>query len=489
VSTTETQTYLHEGAVPLPPPDGLVPGAHINPHVRLVSQLGRGGMGTVWIADHLTLRSKVVVKFMSASLANNPESSARFAIEAAAAAQVKSPHVVQIFDYGVTDSGAPYIVMELLEGIDLGRHLIRRGRLSLGEVAVVVSHVARALQRAHDRGIVHRDVKPENIFLCDCGDDELFAKVLDFGIAKQADLGLTNLTKSGFLIGTPFYMNPEQLLGGARAGKEADLWALAVVAYEAITGDRPFEGETVGQVALEITRGHQPPSQCVPGIPPEVDDWFARSLHRQPTERFATAKEMADALLLATETRLTAPPPASMGRHAERANAASSASTTEDAIPRPRTSQVPTCELVRERVMVEHETPLATLIAPATTEWCGVVSADVLAEAHTKDAPVDEDRIQRAALTTAVIRTRPPQVSGAAAVLAHANDWYGESNVCREAAPPRQRVISVPLRDPSSMLPTVRMNAIEDPRRTRRLWLALAIALALIAALAIIRAY
>src|SRR5262249_26790203 len=156
-------------------------------------------MGSVWVADHLALHTSVVVKFMTQDLAANPDARARFAREAAATAQVKSPHVVQTLDHGITEDGRPYIVMELLEGRDLASQLTAGGRMSARDVAFIVTQLARALDRAHARGIVHRDIKPENIFLCDTGDGEVFVKLLDFGIAKASIPKLDGSTKTGSL--------------------------------------------------------------------------------------------------------------------------------------------------------------------------------------------------------------------------------------------------------------------------------------------------
>jgi serine/threonine protein kinase len=167
------------------------PGFQVSGSVTLVRQLGQGGMGSVWIAEHRTLHTQVVVKFMAPELAQDPTHLARFSREAAAASQVKSPHVVQIFDHGVTPGGAdgiPYIVMELLEGHDLGAHMKTR-RLACSEIVKIIGQLAKALTRAHDRGIIHRDIKPENIFLCDTDDDEPFVKLLDFGIALALSAG------------------------------------------------------------------------------------------------------------------------------------------------------------------------------------------------------------------------------------------------------------------------------------------------------------
>jgi serine/threonine-protein kinase len=257
-------------------------------------------MGAVWVADHLALRTQVVVKFMAADLAASSDAVARFSREAAAAAQVKSPHVVQMLDHGVTD-GVPFIVMELLEGHDLGRHLhLHHKRLPIGDVAAIFGQVAKALTRAHERGIVHRDIKPENIFLCDQGSEESFVKLLDFGIAKGGDGGgtLSSSTKTGATVGTPYYMSPEQIVGSKNVDLRTDLWSLGVVAYECVTGSCPFEADTFGALAVVVNSGPppKPPSLLAPGLPPGFDAWFAKACARDPADRFASARELADAL-------------------------------------------------------------------------------------------------------------------------------------------------------------------------------------------------
>ena len=269
----------------------------VTQNVRLVRPLSEGGMGSVWVADHLALHTAVVVKFMTRDLAANPEARSRFSREAAATAQVKSPHVVQTLDHGITDDGRPYIVMELLEGRDLSSHLEASGRMSPREVAFVVSQLSRALDRAHARGIVHRDIKPENIFLCDSGDGEIFVKLLDFGIAKANIPKLDGSTKTGSLFGTPFYMSPEQLVGAKEIDFHSDLWSLGVVAFEAMTGKKPFEAETVGGIAVKAHTDPLPkPSTHVPDLPSAIDGWFAKACARDPQARFGSAKEMAEAL-------------------------------------------------------------------------------------------------------------------------------------------------------------------------------------------------
>ncbi len=276
-------------------------GDEITPSIRLVRELGAGGMGSVWIADHRALQTQVVVKFMLAQLAADKDSSLRFTREAAAGANVKSPHVVQVLDHGIAPDGSPFIVMELLEGHDLGAHIEQNGALALAEVDVIVSQSCKALGRAHERGIIHRDIKPQNIFLTNSGGGDVFVKVLDFGIAKASDstASAASTTKTGAMIGTPYYMSPEQVIGAKHLDHRTDLWALGVVAFECLTARKPFDAETVGGLAVNICSGPMPlPSSVNPGLPPAFDRWFARACARDLAQRFGSAKEMADALHL-----------------------------------------------------------------------------------------------------------------------------------------------------------------------------------------------
>jgi eukaryotic-like serine/threonine-protein kinase len=299
---------LEVHAMTAPAPNQLVA-----PNLKLVARLGEGGMGSVWLADHLTLHTHVVVKFMSQELATSAVAIARFSREAETAAQVRSPHVVQMFDHGVTDAGVPYIVMELLEGMDLGHHLDLVGRMSPGEVATLVTQMASALTRAHKLGIIHRDIKPENVFLTDLGNDELFVKVLDFGIARGRSDRLTRVTREGVFMGTPQYMSPESLINPDAVSTDLDLWALAAVAFEAITGERPFAGETIAALTLQMHAVIRPAASLfVPDLPPALDEWFARAFALDPKKRFPDARTMAETFVAAQQAepiRRTRPPP------------------------------------------------------------------------------------------------------------------------------------------------------------------------------------
>jgi serine/threonine-protein kinase len=276
-------------------------GMMVTSNVRLVRPFGEGGMGSVWIAEHLSLRTMVVVKFMSRDLAKSSEAIARFSREAAAASQVKSPHVVQMLDHGVGETGAPYIVMELLEGKDLEQHLSESGVLGAREVVGIVAQLARALAKAHERGIVHRDIKPSNVFLVDAGGGELFVKLLDFGIAKGPEVGIIgSTTRTGAFVGSPYYMSPEQVVGAKNIDFRTDLWSLGVVVYEALTGNRPFYADNVGALALKIHRDPLPvPTKDNAALPAAIDGWFKHACARDPAARFASAKEMAEALAVA----------------------------------------------------------------------------------------------------------------------------------------------------------------------------------------------
>ncbi len=272
----------------------------VTPSLRLVRRLGAGGMGTVWIARHQGLQADVVVKFITGELARNHEIVARFQREAASASEVRSPHVVQMFDHGVSSAGLPYIAMEMLEGEDLAARIARDKVMSPGEVAGVVLQVARALSRAHEKKIVHRDIKPENIFLCETGEDDAFVKVLDFGIAKVNAAEQLGGTATGAMLGSPYWMSPEQVMGSKAIDHRTDLWSLGMVAFYALTGKRAFEAETIGALSVAICTGTLPvPSQIDPRLSPSIDAWFASACAREVSARFPSARAMADALVAA----------------------------------------------------------------------------------------------------------------------------------------------------------------------------------------------
>jgi serine/threonine-protein kinase len=271
---------------------------------KLARMIGQGGMGSVWQATDLRLSTQCALKFIEGELANMAEAQARFQREAQAAAQLRSPHVVQIFDHGVWQ-GHPYIAMELLDGEDLGKRIASQGRgnggrLSLGVVNAVVQQVCRALSKAHAAGVVHRDLKPDNIFLV-TDDDREIVKILDFGVAKSSVHGIDGSnTKTGAMLGTPYYMSPEQAQGIKTVDSRSDLWSLAIIVFQCLTGRLPFESEALGDLLVKIIVNPIPvPSTFHPALPKSFDEWWGRAADRNPDHRFQTAKAFAESLAVA----------------------------------------------------------------------------------------------------------------------------------------------------------------------------------------------
>jgi serine/threonine-protein kinase len=275
-------------------------GTLVTPRVRLVRLLRCGAMGSVWIAEHVGLRTHVAVKFLSLDLMMaDPTMVDRFIREASLAAQIRHPHVVQMLDHGLTDDGRPFLIMELLEGETL-RERLRRGKLEVGDARELVKQVAAALSRAHDLGIVHRDVKPDNLMV---GAGAHF-KVLDFGVAKRLGAEKADITL-GAMVGTPSYMSPEQVTGRT-VDLQADLWALAVVAYEALTGRQPFEAASLDALCRAIEDGvFTAPSLLRKDLPDAVDAFFERAFERRRERRFPSAAAMALAFEAALEATAT----------------------------------------------------------------------------------------------------------------------------------------------------------------------------------------
>src|SRR5438067_668033 len=270
---------------------------------RLIDRLGAGGMGEVWRAEDTRLLRPVAIKILSERIANDPEWKARFLREARTIAQLNHPNIATIYSIE-QEADKFFIAMELVEGESLAA-VLAKGKLEPVEVVRIFRQVAEALAEAHDKGIVHRDIKPDNIMLGKRG-----VKVLDFGIAKQitATTESPTLTQAGLIVGTPFYMSPEQALGRP-VDARSDLFSLGVVLYEALAGRRPFEGESVTETMMNIIMQEAPELSAVaPSLPPSLADVVNRALQKKPERRFGSAGEMVDALLRVDFKAPKAPP-------------------------------------------------------------------------------------------------------------------------------------------------------------------------------------
>ena len=271
---------------------------------RVVREIGRGGMAAVYEAEQLTIGKHVAVKVLASELSASSIVIERFFREARAAASVKSPHIVDVYDSGRLEDGRPYIAMELLEGESLYDRMARIRLFDLTSTINIICQCAKGLHKAHGAGIVHRDLKPENIFLLKNEDGEEVVKLLDFGLAKfyapvNPDEATKRLTREGAVFGTPAYMSPEQVKGQGSVDQRADLWALGCMAYECLTG-RPVWNMDQGVAMTFAAIATSPipmPSDLRPDLPPEFDDWFKKALERDPNRRYQTARELSDALL------------------------------------------------------------------------------------------------------------------------------------------------------------------------------------------------
>jgi eukaryotic-like serine/threonine-protein kinase len=270
---------------------------------RLEEEIGRGSMGTVYRAVHVTLGQRVAVKLISTEHLQSSEARKRFSVEAKAAAKLRSRHVVTVYDDGETAEGNPYIVLELLEGETLEQRIEREHDVPLADAVRVTAHVGRALARAHAQGIVHRDLKPANVFLVRTDDDELgwIAKVLDFGIAKLDGHGEKGTTQAGTVLGTPLFMSPEQVRGASSVDHRADLYSLGMCLYHMLTGEFAYYSPSYSEILVGIcTRPLPRLREKAPWVPEAVEQWFQRACARDPLERFQSADEMTEALQAAS---------------------------------------------------------------------------------------------------------------------------------------------------------------------------------------------
>ena len=282
------------------PGEDLQPGRIIGGRFRIVEIIGKGGMGTVYKARHVTLPRTFAIKILNSDLVEDEAFVERFRREAFASSKVEHPNVIYITDFGRTDDGEVYLVMEYLEGTGLDEVLAQRGRLAPNRAVSVLAQVADALDVAHSENVVHRDLKPENIVLTERRGRKDFVKLLDFGIAKvrTPEFDGAPLTIQGEVFGTAEYMSPEQATGKQVDGR-SDIYALGCLAYELLTGDPPFLGSAVAILRDHVYTQPAPPSTKLPdaALMPALDAMVLRCLSKNPTKRYQTGAELRHDLM------------------------------------------------------------------------------------------------------------------------------------------------------------------------------------------------
>jgi serine/threonine-protein kinase len=289
----------------------MEPGRIIADKYRLTGEIGKGGMGSVWSAVHQGLGRTVAVKFLRPQADHDESATARFVSEARMVAAIKHRFVVDVFDFGVTDDGLYYMVLELLDGQSLAERMDRGPAFKVKDAVNLIADCLRGLHAVHEAGVVHRDLKPENIFVIRDADGA-FPKLIDFGISKKteptgalqgAEPGEsrnTQLTQPGMIVGTPYYMSPEQLRGRADLDRRADIYGMGVMLYELIAGRLPFSQDNIGDLMVAITtQGALPLHALRPELGKPLSDVVARALSAKSEDRYATALVLRDALLAA----------------------------------------------------------------------------------------------------------------------------------------------------------------------------------------------
>lgn len=295
------------GELTPPPQDDPLVGKVICERYRVIKKLGEGGMGAVYLAEHVFIEKKVALKVLAPELARKAELTARFLQEAKSASRIGHENVIDISDFGQSPEGFVFFAMEFLQGQDLGQVVRAEGAMTWRRARPIIVQICKALGAAHAKGIIHRDMKPENVFIIDRGGRADFVKLLDFGIAKvQTEAGDDGpkLTRTGMIFGTPEYMAPEQAEGKV-CDQRADVYAVGCMIHHLIAGEAPFQAENfVAMLTKHLLETPKPPSLKRPelGIPPELDALVLKALAKQPAERFQSMADVLAAVESISET-------------------------------------------------------------------------------------------------------------------------------------------------------------------------------------------
>jgi len=277
--------------------DRLV-GTTVGDKYRIERLIGKGGMGAVYAAQNVAIGKRVALKFLSREAAQNREAARRFQREAQAASLIESEHIVQVFDSGTSADGLPFLVMEHLAGEDLRARLERERELAVPDALAIVSQILRPLTRAHAAGIVHRDLKPDNVFLCSRDDGSLLVKIVDFGISKLERATMSErLTRRGTVLGSAYYMSPEQAQASDAVDQRSDLYGVGAILFEMLAGRPPHLAPTLESVLVAICTQDAPDVRSFRrDVPEAVAFAIAKALERDPARRFASAAEFLETL-------------------------------------------------------------------------------------------------------------------------------------------------------------------------------------------------
>jgi eukaryotic-like serine/threonine-protein kinase len=272
----------------------VTPGQILAGKFRIERVLGRGGMGVVVLATHIQLDEQVAIKFLLPEALKNPEAVRRFEREARAAVKIKSEHVARVTDVGTLDTGSPYMVMEYLNGCDLAEYLHERGPLPVDEAIDYLMQAIEAIAEAHALNIIHRDLKPANLFRIQRADGSPSIKVLDFGISKLSGAD-ASMTQTSSMMGSPYYMSPEQMTSSKTVDARTDVWALGVILYELVSGQVPFDGESVPEIVAKVLQ-NSPPRIERAGFPPALGEVLLTALTKDREQRYSDVAALAIAL-------------------------------------------------------------------------------------------------------------------------------------------------------------------------------------------------